>query len=106
MMTAAMPSPTSKKSTKPSKTAPEPAGRKRSVLTEVGEEAKRAAMRKRLIAELRSQGWNFTKTAEALGMGNGSSGASNVSRALKDLAPEEYAAAKADGRITNYRRDD
>lgn len=95
---------TKKKSTRAPAKAPEPAGRKRSALTEAGEEAKRDAMRKLLLRTLKEQGWNLTRTAEALRMGEGSGAASNVAKALLELAPEEYAAAKADGRITNYRR--
>lgn len=89
---------TKKKSTR----APAKAARERSAFAQAGEEARREAQRKLLLRTLRETGWNITRTAEALGMG----AAPAVTRALKDLAPEEYAAAKADGRITNYRRDD
>lgn len=72
------------------------------MFAQVGEDARREAQRKLLLKTLKEHGWNLTKAAEALGMG----AMQAVTRALKDLAPEEYAAAKADGRITNYRRDD
>lgn len=92
--------------TKTKKPAKEPTARRRSALTEAGEAAKREAMRKLLLKTLKEHGWNLTKTAEALGMGSGSGGASYVSKTLKDLAPQEYASAKVDGRITNYHREE
>lgn len=89
---------TTKKSTKaPTKAAT----RDRSLFAQAGEDARREAQRKLLLKTLRESGWNLTRTAEALGMG----AMQAVTRALKDLAPEEYAAAKADGRITNYHRE-
>lgn len=83
------------KTKKPAKAKP---ARERSAFAQVGEEARREAQRKLLLRTLKEHGWNLTKTAEALGMG----AMQAVTRALKDLAPEEYAAAKTDGRITNY----
>lgn len=78
----------------------ETGGRRKSALTRIGDEAKRDAMRKALLKSLRENDWNLTVTAEAMEM------ASNVSviQALQDLAPEEYEAAKADGRISPGKR--
>ncbi len=69
---------------------------------EVGREAAREAQRKVLLEALDAHAWNMTVTAEALGMGTGA----NVTRAVKQLAPEEYEAAKADGRISPANRRD
>lgn len=99
-MIATMPPSTTTK--KKSTRAPAKAARERSAFAQAGEEARREAQRKLLLRTLAAQGWNLTRTAEALGMG----AMQAVTRALKDLAPEEYAAAKADGRITNYHRED
>lgn len=90
------------RTTKKAPRAVKAATRERSAFAQAGEDARREAQRKLLLKTLREQGWNLTRTAEALGMG----AMQAVTRALKDLAPEEYAAAKADGRITNYRRED
>lgn len=70
--------------------------RKRSQLTIVGDEARAKAQRVLLLKTMRACGWNMTAAAEALDMGHGTS----VIRALKELAPEEYAKAKADGRVS------
>lgn len=70
--------------------SPPPDSRPKSGLVEIGEDAMRAA----LLAELQRQGWNLTRTAEALRM----SAPSNVIRAIKSLDLEaEYEAAKARG---------
>lgn len=72
------------------------APRKKSKLTQIGDAAKRAAMREALLAELDRQGWNLTKTAAALEM----AGSSAVSIALAEFAADEYEKAREDGRIS------
>jgi len=96
---------TKPKHTKP-KTKPreEPAGRKRSIFTRVGDEAKADAQRKLLLATLKAHDWNLRATGEALEMGTGAGATVAVGRALQELAPEEYEEAKADGRIASGRR--
>lgn len=74
---------------------PEGAPRKKSKLTQIGDAAKRAAMREALLQELERQSWNLTKTAVALDM----AGSAAVVTALGELAPEEYAAARSNGRV-------
>ena len=64
-------------------------------LTDIGNAAKRAA----LLATLERHGWHCGNAAAELGMDAGALGA-----ALRALAPEVYAAAKRDGRITQGRR--
>lgn len=76
--------------------APEPEGRKKSKLTQMGDDAKREAMRKGLLAELKRQDWNLSRTADALDMVN----ASNVIRAIHDLDLDaEYEKAKDAGKV-------
>ncbi len=71
-------------------------GRKKSKLTQIGDDAKKAVMRKALLAELRRQGWNLTRTAEALDILT----ASAVIRAIKDLGlDDEYEAARRRGDV-------
>ena len=66
--------------------------RQKSLLAVAGDEAQR----KLLLKTLKNNGWNLTHTAEALKL----AGASHVIRSLKTLGlADEYAAAKADGRI-------
>lgn len=82
----------------PDPPAPEPVradGRPKSALTLAGETAAREAKRELLLQTLKEQGWNLTRTAEALGMGASSA----VHRALHDLAPAEYEAARERGDI-------
>jgi len=69
---------------------------------EIGREAAREAQRKALLRALKAHEWNLARTAEALAMGSGSA----VIRALKLLAPEEYDAAREDGRIRAGRPSD
>lgn len=86
MLAPAMAAPKSKKPTKA------PAERKKSKLTQIGEEAQRKA----LLAELRRQSWNLSATAEALELG----GAGNVIRAIKALdLVEQYEAARNRGDV-------
>lgn len=66
---------------------------------EIGREAAREAQRKALLRALKAHDWNLAHTADALSMGD----ASAVIRALKSLAPEEYDAAREDGRIRSGR---
>ena len=67
-------------------------GRKKSLLTEIGEEA----MRKALLDTLVAQDWHLSKAAEVLGLG----GPANVIRAIKALGLEEqYESAKKRGLI-------
>lgn len=67
----------------------------RSLYATTGDAARRAAQRKLLLRTLRETRWSLREAADALGL----SGSAGVVRALKDVAPEEYAAARADGRI-------
>lgn len=85
-------------SSKPS----EPEGRRVSRFTRVGNDAKAAAQRKLLLDTLKQNGWNLTATAEALEM----AALANVIRALQELAPDEYEAARRDGRISPGNRRD
>lgn len=80
-------------------TAPKSSPRRRSVLSDVGEDARREAQRARLLAELKAHGWNLTATGEALNMHRVS-----VQRALKELDPAEYDRAVSDGRINPANR--
>lgn len=98
MLDAAMPAP--KKSTRTKIVAPE--GRKQSKLTLAGDEASRLARRTLLITTLGACGWNLARTAAALDLASGA----DVIRALRDLAPEEYENARADGRIAPGRKSD
>ncbi len=84
MLAAAMPAP--KKTT-----AKKPPRRKKSKLTLAGEAAQRGV----LLAELKALGWNLSRVAESLEMGN----ASTVIRSIKLLGlDEEYEAAKSSGK--------
>lgn len=87
---------TAKKSAK-KKAAPE--GRKKSKLTMIGDEAAAVAKRGALLSACDAHGWNLTRVAETLGM----VGAPDVIRALKELAPEEYAAARVRGDVAKRR---
>ena len=91
---------------KTSKPARKPAaateGRKRSKLSAAGEEASRLARRTLLLTTCETLGWDLTKVAAALELATGA----DVIRGLKELAPDEYAAAQADGRIRRGRRPD
>lgn len=80
--------------------AKETEGRRKSLLTRIGDQAKREAMRKALLKALRENDWNLTVTAEALEMSTNVS----VIQALQDLAPDEYAQAKASGKISPGKR--
>ena len=82
--------------TKPSTPTPEDAPQS---FAEIGREAAREAQRKALLRALKAHDWNLAHTADALLMGD----ASAVIRALKALAPEEYDAAREDGRIRTGR---
>ena len=77
-----------------------PEGRKKSLLTQEGDRAAFEAKRKMLLRVLKENDWNLTATAEALEMGTNVS----VIQALQELAPEEYAAAKTDGRVSPGKR--
>lgn len=77
------------------KKTPAPKKADRSKYAAAGEDARRAAQRKLLLATLKAHGWNLAHAAEDLGL----SGSAGVIRALKDVAPEEYEAARGDGRI-------
>lgn len=81
---------------KPPAKSPEPEGRRKSKLTQIGDEAKKGAMRDALLAELKRQQWNLTRAAEALEM----AGPSAVITALRDLdLGDEYEAARSRGDI-------
>ena len=92
----AAPKPRTPKRAKPA--APQPDDAPLS-FAEIGREAAREAQRKALLRALKAHDWNLAHTAEALSMG----AASAVIRALKALAPEEYDAAREDGRIRSGR---
>lgn len=64
-------------------------------LAETGREAQRA----RLLATLEECAWNFAAVARALGSNPG-----NVLRSVRALLPDEYASAKADGRVRKGRK--
>ena len=76
-----------------------PAGRKLSRLTIAGDEASRLARRTMLLATCAAVKWNLTRAAEALDLAT----PSDVIRALKDLAPEEYEAARERGDVATRR---
>lgn len=67
---------------------------------DVGREASRAAQRAALLAALAARSWNLSAVARELKITDTSA----VIRALKSLAPDEYEAAKKDGRIAPGRR--
>jgi transcriptional regulator with GAF, ATPase, and Fis domain len=102
--------PTMATTRKPTKPTTKPSGRPSTrrpaavappkTFAEVGREAAREAQRKVLLESWKANGWNMTATAEALGMGSGPA----VIRALKTLAPDEYEAAKTDGRVSPANR--
>jgi transcriptional regulator with GAF, ATPase, and Fis domain len=70
--------------------------RKKSKLTQVGDEAKRDAMRKALLVELKRQNWNLTHTATALELMTPSA----VIRAIHELGlDDEYEGARAEGKV-------
>lgn len=77
-------------------------GRAKSALTLAGEQAARDAKRALLLKALKDNGWNLTRTAESLNMGS----TGNVARALQELAPDEYEAAKKRGDIAMGRPTD
>lgn len=60
-----------------------------------GDEGRRAAQRALLERVLAEHDWNMAHAAAALGL----SGSPGVIRALKNVAPDLYEAARADGRI-------
>lgn len=76
-----------------------PEGRKKSKLTAAREEASRLAGRTMLLATCDALKWNLTRVAEALELAT----PSDVIRALKELAPEEYAAAQERGDVAKRR---
>ena len=89
-------------STRPRKpvSAPESSPETGPSFAEIGREAAREAQRKALLRAWKANDWNLSRTAETLQMGSSSA----VIRALKLLAPEEYDAAREDGRIRAGRR--
>lgn len=83
------------------KPAKKPEGRKKSKLTQAGEEGARAAKRALLKKTLEALDWNLSATAEELEMGD----ASAVIRAIRDCGLEEaYEAAKERGDIARGKR--
>lgn len=81
---------------KPSAKPVEPEGRKKSLFTRIGDEAKAKAQRDVLLKTLRANDWNLTHTAVALEL----PGPSQVIRAIRDLELEgEYEAAKSRGAV-------
>ncbi len=87
-------------SARPSTRRKPPAKTPPKTFAEVGRDAARDAQRRVLLEALEAHAWNMTASAEALGMGAGA----NVIRALKALAPEEYEAARLDGRVSQANR--
>lgn len=80
------------KTKKPAK-AKEPEPRRKSKLTQIGEEAQRAALLKALVRA----DWVLKDVAESMEL----TGTANVLRAIKQLGLDaEYRAAKAAGKIT------
>lgn len=75
-------------------------GRKKSKLTSAGEEASQLARRTLLLTTCQTLGWDLAKVATALDLTTGA----DVIRALKELAPGEYEAARAAGDIRRGRR--
>ncbi len=71
-----------------------------STFAEIGRHAAREAQRRAILAAATAHGWNLSAVAAALQMGD----ASAVIRALKALAPDEYEAAKAAGKVAPGRR--
>lgn len=74
-------------------------GRKKSKLTLIGDEAAAVAKRGALLSACDAHKWNLTRVAETMDM----VGAPDVIRALKELAPAEYAAARARGDVATRR---
>jgi len=60
-----------------------------------GDVGRRTAQRELLLKALADHDWNMTQAAKAIGL----SGAPRVIRALRDVAPDVYKEARADGRI-------
>lgn len=77
---------------KPTVKAP---GRKLSKLALAGNEASRLARRTMLLATCEAVKWNLTRVAEVLDLAT----PSDVIRALKELAPNEYEAAQERGDV-------
>lgn len=75
------------------------AGRKKSKLTLAREEAAQLAGRTLLLGTCEALKWNLTRVAETLDMAT----PSDVIRALKELAPDEYEAAQKRGDIATRR---
>lgn len=57
-----------------------PAGRKKSKLTQAGDEAKHATERALLLKTLKAKGWNLTHTAAELEMGSPSAVLAGIDR--------------------------
>lgn len=83
-----------------SKKPKKPTPRKLSKLSAVGDEASKSARRALLLATLDALKWDMTRVASALELATNA----DVIRALKELAPDEYAEAQNDGRIQRGRR--
>lgn len=81
------------------KPAPRTTARKQSKLTMAGDEASRLARRTMLLATCDALKWNLTRVAETLDLATGA----DVIRALKELAPDEYEAARTRGDIARRR---
>lgn len=82
------------------KTKAPAAKRKRSKLTEAGDEGARLAKRIALLSTCRACGWVLTKVAVELELAS----AADVIRALKELAPDEYAEAQQSERVSRQNR--
>lgn len=83
------------KAATPKATATKAPKREPSLYAQEGDAARRKAQRKLLLRTLNQHDWNLRACAMALGL----SGTPGVVRALKEVAPDEYATAKAEGRI-------
>jgi hypothetical protein len=74
--------------------------RKRSQLTVAGDEGARAGKRIAILTACQCCDWNLARVAEHLSLAS----SADVIRALKELAPIEYAEAQADGLVSRGNR--
>ena len=79
-----------------------PTPRKRSKLTLAREEGSRLAGRTLLLGTCEALKWNLTRVAEVLEM----TAAADVARAVMELAPEEFEAARERGDVSRATRAD
>lgn len=82
-----------------SKKSKKPAGRKLSRLSTVGDEASKSARRALLLTTCEIVSWDLSAAARALELAT----SADVIRALRELAPDEYEAARESGKIRRGR---